>query len=133
MSAILKVTLFVAFAGLYGIATPIRHPYFNSLVFVGLLFAIVAAAIVLYRRRLDWTAILLSIPFGYIASLVAYMATWGLEGSAGMLKYLHAFGSARLLANLMAMPFFSYSFMVLPVAVGLIFLFQHVIDRRIAA
>lgn len=121
----------LVFGLLYALATPIRHPYFNTPIFwVALAVAVLTTVWMLSEKKSGPMKPLVASIYGYIASVVAYAFVWLFQGQAGMHAYLGSFGSIEFLTNLLGMPLFSYSFILMPISVGLSTVFVRSQQKR---
>lgn len=115
-----KVWSLLIFGVLYLLTTPVRHPYFNSLVFLAVLTACTLVVVGFFAdRRGGFSQFLFMAFLGHVAAIFAYTADWSLQGNAGVRTYLQHFGATEMLFDVVTKPFFCYSFALLPIAVAL--------------
>lgn len=116
----MKLIPALLFLVLYLLTTPVRHPYFNSPVFLAVLaIGIIASSWILAGRAngiVQWS---LAATMGFLASLVSYLIAWAAQGNDGIAKFFGRFGAWEFTLNVLFAAVFSYSFVLLPVSVAL--------------
>ncbi|MGH9931965.1 MAG: hypothetical protein ACREA9_22425 [Pyrinomonadaceae bacterium] len=105
------------FGVFYLLTTPVRHPYFNSAIFVvALMTGILTLNWLLGGRKLSPTLMLISVLASYLASVIALIITWVVEGNQGISRFLLTHGTQEMLLGIAGPPVFSYAFIMFPLA-----------------